>query len=281
MHHPGHHHHESTPDHHQASCYRRAADREDVAYRVAGGWPLRKAAFELVYASYLRRGLVAANPWRLKVTPHHLLPTTQTFVASQRGRVVCCVTLAADDLLGLPMGRTFPDAVAQRRAARVTLAEATCLADDGANAAWSFEILFGVMSLMAQFARRNGVEELLATVHPRHRRFYQRVAGFQWLAAERRCRQVRGHPAVALRLDLARLDRDNPEVYRRFFGDPFPLRCMIPQSMPRDEAEYLSRFLDHDEIESLRILRQSNFGRVRHFGGQSASPWNAPHRRAA
>ena len=58
----------------------------DVVYRIAGERAEREAAFRLVYNSYLHAGLGEANRNAMRVTPYHLLESTQVFIAVHRRR---------------------------------------------------------------------------------------------------------------------------------------------------------------------------------------------------
>jgi hypothetical protein len=91
---------------------------------------------------------------------------------------------------------------------------------------------------MAQFARRNRIDQLLIAVHPRHARFYQRMMGFEVLGPIREYPSVCNRPAVAYCLDFARVDRIRPACYTQIFGSPVPEEKMIPRPMPAEERTY-------------------------------------------
>ena len=65
------------------------------------------AAFHLVYEQYLRSGLMKPNSYRMRVTPYHLLPSTEVLVALDRGAVTCTMSLVRDGELGLPMESVY------------------------------------------------------------------------------------------------------------------------------------------------------------------------------
>lgn len=83
-------------------------------------------------------------------------------------------------------------------------------------------VIVQLMSHMAQFARRHGVDELLIAVHPHHVGFYQRFIGFDVIGEERSYSSVCDNPAVAMALDLVRMPTNHPRAYERFFGTPLP-----------------------------------------------------------
>ena len=87
----------------------------DIEFKVAATQDERMAAFQLVYESYLQTGLIEPNPYQMRVTPYHLLPTTEVFVATCQGETIFTGTLVADGELGLPMESIFGREVALRR----------------------------------------------------------------------------------------------------------------------------------------------------------------------
>lgn len=191
------------------------------------------SAFGLVYKEYLRTGLTRSNPFEMRVTPYHLLPTTEVIVAlDANDEAVCTVSLVRDGTLGLPMESLFAEVVAERRSRGVRLAEVTSLADNHDAEGAGRSLLMKVMSFMAQCARSRGIDELMITVHPHHVKFYQRFIGFETLGDARTYEAVLDNPAVPLVLDLKNLQQNHPAAYERFFGKPFPQEAFDHQPIP-------------------------------------------------
>src|SRR5438552_1361440 len=69
---------------------------EGVAYKVASTRQEREAAFRLVYEAYTGVGLMEPNAYGMRVTPYHLLPTSEVFVAILDGKVICTLSLIGD-----------------------------------------------------------------------------------------------------------------------------------------------------------------------------------------
>ena len=59
----------------------------NVEYKIANSREERAAAFRLVYDAYLKGGLGEPNPHQMRVTPYHLLPGTEVFIAVLEGKV--------------------------------------------------------------------------------------------------------------------------------------------------------------------------------------------------
>jgi len=204
----------------------------------------REAAFRLVYRSYLRAGLVESSPHRMRVTPFHLLPTTTMFVAKLRGRVIGTVSLVSDGDMGLPMESMYADAVQQRREQGLHVGEVTCLADRRRSARRFLPHFCRLTRLLAQYARSQGLHQLLAVTHPKHARFYSRYMGFAVIGGLKTCPHVRDNPAVALCLDFARVDREPPKAYQAILGDPLPAEDLVPRPISTVDRDYLRPLVD-------------------------------------
>ena len=213
---------------------------QDVTYRIAATEAERADAYRLVYENYLRKGLIDANEHRLRVTPYHLLPTTETFVALHNDQIVCTVSLIGDGLLGLPMESIYADEVNAARSRNLYVGEVSSLAVRDVEFRCFLPIFVRLTRLMAQYARAHGMDQFLIAAHPKHARFYKRFMGFELIGTEKEYPSVRGAPAVACCLDFARIDRERPACYDQFFGE----------SISRSELR--SRPMSAVEIEAFR-----------------------------
>ncbi len=196
--------------------------RSDIECRVATSRQELFEAFHLVYEQYRQSGLMTPNACQMRITPCHLLSTTEVLVALDRGKVNCTMSVVRDGELGLPMESVYHEEVASLRLREISLAEVSCLADNHDPAAKSQSALFQLMPLVAQLAYYRGVDQLLIAVHPRHARFYRRFLAFDVIAEERTHGKVCGKPAVALSADLVHLSVNHPRVHQWMFGEPFP-----------------------------------------------------------
>src|SRR5690606_5317546 len=70
--------------------------------RLAKELPEIEAALHLVYHAYLETQLIEPNPYELRMTKYHLLPTTNVFLACDNNEVVGTLTLIRDGEHGLP-----------------------------------------------------------------------------------------------------------------------------------------------------------------------------------
>lgn len=216
----------------------------DIECKIAVTRKEREAAFRLVYNSYLRAGLGQPNPHKMRVTPYHLLPTTEVFIATCDGEAVFTVSLVVDGELGLPMESVYGREVAARREQGLLVGEVTCLADRRRQFKRFFPVFLKLSRLMAQYAWNRGLHELLAAVHPKHARFYRRFMHFETIGEERSYPTVRNHPAVALSLNFARVDRERPDSFETFFGQWLPEEHLEPQPIRMEQREFFSPMVD-------------------------------------
>ena len=216
----------------------------DVQYRIASTKEERAAAFRLVYSSYLRSGLGEPNACRMRVTPYHLRPTTEVFLATCNGQAIFTMSLVVDGELGLPMECVYAEEVARRRHQGLILAEVSCLADRRNRFRGFLPVFLGVSRLMAQHAWCRGVHELLVAVHPRHARFYQRFMAFSPFGQLRSYPTVRNNPAVALVLNFDQVDRDRPRSFDTFFGQCIPECQFRPQPITPAQRKYFGSMVD-------------------------------------
>ncbi|MFH1920970.1 MAG: long-chain N-acyl amino acid synthase [Planctomycetota bacterium] len=216
----------------------------DLEYKIAATREERASAFRLVYTSYLEAGLGEPNSRQMRVTPYHLLPTTEVFIATLDGEPLFTVSLVVDGELGLPMESVYAREVAQRRAQGIVLGEVCCLADRRSQFREFFPVFLRLCRLMVQYALKRGVAELLVAVHPRHVRFYRRFMSFEAISQQVAYPTVRNHPAVALSLNFKRVDEERPWNYETFFGQALPPELLEPQPITWSQCEYFRLAID-------------------------------------
>jgi hypothetical protein len=226
-----------------------AGPARGLTYGLARESEERLGAFRLIHDAYVRAGLGQPTASGMRVTPYQILPTSQIFVGKLEDQVVSTVSLIGDGELGLPMETIFGAEVQALRQQGERLAEVSCLADrrqDGRRFLSTFRQL---TRLMAQFARYEGIQSLLITVHPRHVRFYEDLLGFVPISDRvASCPYVRGNPAVALRLEFARIDRERPACYDEYFAEWLDRELLRPYTISREELDFLSGLTTAVEI---------------------------------
>ena len=218
----------------------RAHECEDVIVKVASNRAEFDGAFRLVYRSYLRAGLCSPSANQIRITPYHLLPSTDVLVGMLRGEVISTLSLVRDGELGLPMESVYREEVARRRADGLRLAEVSCLADRRKEPARFFGLFCDLSRVMVQMAAAEGIDQLLIAVHPRHARMYARAMAFQQVGETRDYPLVNGNAAVALMLDLEWCRTQQPQIWERFVGSALPEPVTRRRPMSAPEFKYFS-----------------------------------------
>ncbi len=210
----------------------------DTIFKIASSRAEREAAFGLIYHSYLHSGLGSPNSFKMRVTPYHLLPSTELFIAIHKGEVITTVSLVIDGDLGLPLETVYRGEVQRRRNQGFKLAEVSCLADRRRDFRRFFPSFIQLSRLMVQYARSRGVDQLLVAVHPKHERFYRRFMAFESIGQQRDYPLVRNKPAVPLCLNFPAIDRNPPKNYDTFFKVPVNDHTLAPQPLNAEEKEH-------------------------------------------
>lgn len=207
-----------------------------VTFRIASTREDRATAFRLVYQNYLRKGLIEANKYQIRLTPYHLLPTTNVFIASIDDEIIATVSLIGDGELGLPMEGVYPDEVNRARDLGLSVGEVSSLAVRDVKFSSFLPIFVKLTRLMAQHSRMYGMDQFLIATHPKHARFYQRFMGFEQIGTQTEYPSVKNAPAVAYCLDFDRIDRERPACYDQFFGITLAESELLTHPMPPDEV---------------------------------------------
>ena len=220
---------------------RKPSEIDGVVYKIADCREEREDGFRLIHDAYSRNGLMKPNDSGMRITPYHLLPTSDLFVAYHQGVVIYTMTLISDDEKGIPLESVFKREVMERReASGAYLAEVSCLASRSGYfpRGEMYHVFVRLAGLMVQSARENGVERLLIACHPRHARFYEGWLGFTRISEPRHYAAVQDQPAVALEHDFARCDAARYRLYDRIYRHSFRHWELYHQPMLKEEREH-------------------------------------------
>jgi len=213
------------------------APLKEISYRIASTQYERRAAFNLVYEAYVETGLIEPNEFEMRVTPYHLLPTTNVFIAVYQDEIIGTVSLIGDGELGLPMDCIYDREVNGLRDRGYSLGEVSCLAHRRQQVKQTLPLFVQMTRLMAQHSRQNGMDQFLIAVHPRHAQFYMRFMGFEQIGSQKSFPSVRNNPAVACALNFPRIDVERPACYSQFFGTAIPMEDLHSTPLNALEVE--------------------------------------------
>ncbi|MEM9588192.1 MAG: long-chain N-acyl amino acid synthase [Planctomycetota bacterium] len=203
-------------------------------------------AFRLIFQSYFQAGLVSQKPSGIRLTPHHLLPTSEVLVARHRGKITSTVSLFGDGKLGLPMQTMYPQQINQLRDQGIRLAEVGSLADERKSQIRFIDTFAQLGRLLAQLAYARGYDGLVAVTHPKHARLYRRVMGFNQIGDLSDCPYANGNPAVALYLSFH--EHRGTDLYDQYFGEAIPQKDLAAYRWPEETRRHFRKILERDHI---------------------------------
>ena len=200
-------------------------------------------AFELVHHSYCTAGLTSGSPSGLRLTPYHLSGHSDVLIAEMGDNVVSTISLFGDGDIGLPMESMYGNEIAQLREQGFALGEIGSFADRRSGVSRFLAVFLEFTRWLSQVARARQIDTLVAAVHPKHARLYKRAFGFQQIGDQTDCPYANDNPAVAIYLNLNRLDA---RIHERVFGlqiDAGALRaCQLGEALQKR----LNRILTND-----------------------------------
>lgn len=205
-----------------------------IVFKIADCTDEWRQAFNLIYQRYLAKELIDPNPYRCRVTPYHLRPQTNVFVAVREGKVISTATLIGDSPDGLPLEELYAEDIDLRRRAGLTLAEVSCFASRSGSVRESLVAFLGMMRVLAQHAQTFGIHELVAAAHPKHAEYYVRTMGFRYFGYETIYSTFGDAPAIGCAMNFAYAERTRPLYYEALLGNRLPLTDLLPRPMPPD-----------------------------------------------
>jgi hypothetical protein len=201
-------------------------------------------AFRLVFESYYDAGLVTEKPSGIRLTPHHLMPTSEVLVAKLDDVVTSTLSMFGDGYLGLPMESMYPQQIQSLRDKGLRLAEIGCLADRRNSPIRFMDAFIQLGRLLAQVCQVRGIDALVAVMHPKHAKLYQRVMGFQQIGDLSHCPYANDRPAVALSMRFE--DHRGTPLYDRYFSDPWPHKELLQYRWDQETRKHFREILERD-----------------------------------
>ncbi|WP_145172767.1 N-acyl amino acid synthase FeeM domain-containing protein [Rubripirellula lacrimiformis] len=200
-----------------------------------------EACFHLVYQAYRQAGLTAPHAHRLRLTPFHLLDTTEVFATRCGPQILSTVSLIGDGKLGLPVESMYPVEVEDFRQQGYRMAEIGCLADQRQSPRRFLTTFLEMMHLLTQVAKFRGYDTLVATCHPSHAKLYQRLLPFRQFGKLTSCSYANGNPALLLAVSFEW--EYGTEFYERFFGKMRTAQELAPRPWNKQTTAFFERSL--------------------------------------
>jgi hypothetical protein len=134
----------------------------------------------------------------MRIAPHQLFPECETIVVDQNKIITGTLSLIGDSRNKLPLDHYFPEAIEQLRREGHRLLEVGCLASEDRASPTPSNVYAALTRATIQHANAGGFDRMIAAVHPRHCKLYERGMGFQRISEVVRCDMVEGNLAVCV-----------------------------------------------------------------------------------
>lgn len=187
--------------------------------------------------------------WRGYASTHQITddPNRITLTATDKGTVVGTLTIGIDSPIGLMADQIFTEELDEHRSRGARLCEVTKLAfDPSVRSKISLANLFHLAVIYARDI--HGCTDAIIEVNPRHRRFYERMLGFQ-LQSELRVNPRVNAPAYLLHVSLQFVTEQIEKYGGTYSADnEVTERSFYPYFFsPREERGILHRLQRMDE----------------------------------
>lgn len=212
-------------------------------------------AWQLVYQSYFRDGLIDPNPHGLHTVRQAVGIRTAVMLGHDGNCVGGTLSAYGDSADFLPLDTVYHTEIQALRRAGRRLMEVGLFADRRDHLSRSSEGLFELMRFAYYFARHLPIDDVIIGVHPRHAPFYIRALAFEKIGPVRTYATVKDRPVVLLRFDMVR----NPSL------NPLPkgLQYILQNAIPT--AVFEERFLfPADAVTASPIGRFLSLRRATH-----------------
>jgi hypothetical protein len=179
---------------------------DGLAFKLAKSKSELEQAFRLVAHCYLEKGYITESDAKLRIKLQHALPTAAIFVGKLGDRVVTTASVFPDSELGLPADSIFQAELDILRSQGRKLAELGALASNLESDSSPLNVPLHILQairltyLYGQDSLR--ADDLIITVNPKHRFFYEKVLCFELISETKFYPEVNQAPAIALRQDL-------------------------------------------------------------------------------
>jgi hypothetical protein len=170
-----------------------------IRFKIAETKEELEAAYHLNYEIYVKNGYMQPSSTGLRFSLFNAMPYTQTFIGAENTETVMAITLFPDSPLGLPMDSLYKQEVDKLRQDGRYVAEIGGLISKVNNQNLFLHLLKSLYLYADKYLQ---VDDLVATVHPKHSNFHEIILCFERFGAVKSYSYVNDNPAVALRLDL-------------------------------------------------------------------------------
>ena len=172
-----------------------------IVFKIANTLSELEDAYKLVHDVFVDAGYIDPHPLGLRLKIHNALPETTTFIAKFHEKIALTLTLYPDSQLGVPMDSAYKRDIDKLRKQGRTVAEVGALASNALIRNHGISMIANkiIINYATEFL---GIDDIIITVHPRRRWVYESILLFEKIGRIKEYEDVKGNPAVALRLNL-------------------------------------------------------------------------------
>ena len=162
----------------------------------------RRRAWELLYEVYTAQRYAEPNEQGLWYSIHEALVDAVTITVTEKDEVVGTVSVYPESPLGYPAEDLYEAEIDRLCSMGRSPVEIGGLAVS-THSEDNSRVLTALFNLLWLYSRcLLGASDLIITVNPKHKRFYERTFLFEQIGEEKAYCRVKGAPAVLMRLDL-------------------------------------------------------------------------------
>lgn len=240
----------------------------EIEYKIASSRKEIEQAMALVYGEYLMRGFILPEHYKsgLRVTLHHAVPGTATFIGMKNKEVVITGTVIPDSPLGLPMDMGYKQDVDKLRKAGRSICEAGYLAVKTRLFGRRFfsmfnfkklDFMFTLFRLQFQYSLFfKEFDDICITTNPKYMIFkflpFEIIGDVKYYGYDRVA--IKKKAAVPKRLDLRKMRSEieelkanrlfrisyKPVLHKVFLGQKLPLQIFEDKyELTPDDIRYL------------------------------------------
>jgi hypothetical protein len=184
---------------------------ENFVFKIAANQEELESAYCLNYKIYVKQGYMNQTSSKMRINHFNAMPYTQTFIGIQNNRTVMTISLFPDSQLGIPMDRLYKKEIDKLREKGRYVAEVGSLVSEINNQSTLMHLI-KILFLYAQ--EYIYVDDLVVTVHPKHKNFYKVILCFEEISTMKTYSYVNDNPAIAFRMDMHKV--------REYYWNAYP-----------------------------------------------------------
>lgn len=177
-----------------------------LLFKLAENKSELEQAFRLVAHCYFEKGYMGESDSRLRIKLQHLLPDAAVFVGKLGDRVVATSSAFPDSEIGLPADSIFRAELDHLRSQGRRITELGALASNLEVETSPLNVPLHTLQAMRLIYLYGQdylkADDLVITVNPKHRIFYEKVLLFETMSETKFYPEVNQAPAIAMRQNL-------------------------------------------------------------------------------